>query len=44
MFTWWTDLIHLGAVERRARAVGISNAEAVLGEGTQGSTGVVEEL
>ena len=44
MFTRWTDSTHPGTVERRARAIGISNAEGVLGEGTQGPTGVVEEL
>ena len=37
-------VIHLGTFERRARASGISDAEGVLGEGVQNSTGIVEEF
>jgi len=39
-----THIIYLGAVEQRARASGISDDEGVLGEGAQGSAGVVEEF
>ena len=37
-------MIYPGANERRARANGIGNAEGVLGEGVQGTTGVIEEF
>lgn len=35
---------YLGTVERRARASGVGDAEAVLGEGVQDSAGVIEEF
>ena len=37
-------VVHLGAVERRARAGGVGDGEGVCGEGVQDSTGIVEEL
>jgi len=37
-------VVYLGAVERRARATGIGDAEGVLWEGAQDPTGVLEEL
>jgi hypothetical protein len=37
-------LIYLGAIERRMRASGIGDAETVLGEDVQNSTGIVEEF
>ena len=37
-------MVYLGADERRARTNGISNAEGVLREGVQDSTGIVEEF
>ena len=37
-------VVCLGAVERRARASGVGNDEAVLGESVQDSTRIVEEL
>ena len=36
-------VIHLGAIERRARASRVGDCEGVLGEGAQDSTGIVEE-
>ena len=38
------QVIHLGAVERRARAVGVGDGEGVCGEGVQDSTGIIEEF
>jgi len=42
----WLDscAIYLGTIERGARASGISDAETVLGEGVQDSTGLVEKF
>ena len=37
-------VIYLGTIELRARASGISDAEGVLGEGVQDSTGIVEKF
>ena len=37
-------VIHLGAVERGASAIGIGNDEGVLGEGAQDSVGIIEEF
>ena len=37
-------VIYLGAVERRARAGGIGDIEAILGEGVQNSAGIFEEF
>ena len=36
--------VYLGAIERRARASRISDAEGVFGEGVQEAAGIVKEL
>jgi len=37
-------VIHLGALERRARTRGFGDGEGVLGEWVQGPTGIIEKL